>query len=303
MEGKKLVKVRRDLLEPPLTCHYCHNLLKNATSNTECVHTFCRRCIEEIVTEKDMTECPVCETDWGVNPIQKMRHDHSLQSLRDKLFPENKETVKATEVVSSQCSVNIEHSDEMMSLISLRTTYKGSSSSENSQGAEPKDEILLADLRTSSSTKKGKKKKNKPRAPHQKKELALGDSSQSSHEHQNQPRTMPLENASSVWLTLEPSENRNGKMPVSHVHKYVQKKLGLGSEVEIEITCLGEVVPPEMELLDLYKTWMESVFPGKEITVIVGSSAERFVMILNYGPKVAWAKLLKTIEFEGRHDS
>ncbi|KAE9618407.1 putative transcription factor C2H2 family [Lupinus albus] len=302
MDGKKKVKVRRDLLEPPLTCPYCQNLLKNATSNTACPHTFCRRCIEEIVTEKDMTECPVCETDWGVNPIQKMRHDHSLQSLRDKLFPENKKAVKATaaDVVSSQNSANIEHSDEMMSLISLRTTYKGSSSSGDSQSADPDDEIL-ANIRASISNKKGKKKKNKPRVPRQKKELAVGDSSQSSQEQQASNRTMPLENASSVWLSLEPSENgdgvllpeigvpyirMNGKMPVSLVHKYVQKKLGLESEDEIEITCLGEVVPPEMELMDLYKTWLESVFPDEEITVTVGSSAERFVMNLNYGPKV-----------------
>ncbi|OIV91353.1 hypothetical protein TanjilG_01971 [Lupinus angustifolius] len=229
------------------------------------------------------------------------RHDHSLQSLRDKLFPENKALkATATDVVSSQSSVNIEHSDEMMSLISLRTTYEGYSSSEDSQGVEPKDEIL-ANLRTSSSRKRGKKKKNKPRLPRQKKELAVGESSQSSYDQPVPPRTMPIENASSVWLTLEPSENRdgvllpeigvpyirmNGKMPVSHVHKFVQKKLGLEIENEIEITCLGEVVPPEMELLDLYKTWMESVFPEKEITVTVGSSAERFVMTLYYALKV-----------------
>ncbi|KAF1878562.1 hypothetical protein Lal_00047231 [Lupinus albus] len=230
------------------------------------------------------------------------RHDHSLQSLRDKLFPENKKAVKATaaDVVSSQNSANIEHSDEMMSLISLRTTYKGSSSSGDSQSADPDDEIL-ANIRASISNKKGKKKKNKPRVPRQKKELAVGDSSQSSQEQQASNRTMPLENASSVWLSLEPSENgdgvllpeigvpyirMNGKMPVSLVHKYVQKKLGLESEDEIEITCLGEVVPPEMELMDLYKTWLESVFPDEEITVTVGSSAERFVMNLNYGPKV-----------------
>ncbi|XP_042455904.1 E3 ubiquitin protein ligase DRIP2-like [Zingiber officinale] len=83
----RVVKVKRKLVASCLTCPICNKLLRDATTISECLHTFCRKCIYEKLDEEETDCCPVCNIHLGCLPVEKLRADHNLQDLRAKIFP------------------------------------------------------------------------------------------------------------------------------------------------------------------------------------------------------------------------
>ncbi|URE01272.1 E3 ubiquitin protein ligase [Musa troglodytarum] len=83
----QVVKVKRKLLVACMTCPICHKLLRDATTISECLHTFCRKCIYDKLNEEEADFCPVCNIHLGFLPVEKLRADHNLQDLRAKIFP------------------------------------------------------------------------------------------------------------------------------------------------------------------------------------------------------------------------
>ncbi|CAL4918979.1 unnamed protein product [Urochloa decumbens] len=88
-----MARVRRDVLAARFTCPLCHGLLREATAITQCLHTFCRECIVKKINDEDVDCCPVCDIDLGCDPEEKLRPDHNLQDIRNKLFPIKKRKV------------------------------------------------------------------------------------------------------------------------------------------------------------------------------------------------------------------
>ncbi|KAF8394333.1 hypothetical protein HHK36_020541 [Tetracentron sinense] len=97
----QVVKVRRKKLEACMTCPLCNKLLNEATTISECLHTFCRRCIYEKLTDEEVDCCPICNIDLGCVPVEKLRPDHNLEDVRAKIFPFKRRKVKAPELVPS----------------------------------------------------------------------------------------------------------------------------------------------------------------------------------------------------------
>nr|ACG41063.1 protein binding protein [Zea mays] len=95
-----VVMLRRSGLAACLTCPLCGRLLRDAATITECLHTFCRKCISEEFVNKEVCCCPVCSIDLGCAPLEKLRIDHSLQYVRSKVFPSKKRKVEDPEVTS-----------------------------------------------------------------------------------------------------------------------------------------------------------------------------------------------------------
>ncbi|KAF1878350.1 hypothetical protein Lal_00047017 [Lupinus albus] len=97
----EMVKAQRNKakVSTPLTCFLCNQLFTNATTVVECLHTFCRECIEKKITDEKVTHCPVCNTDWGYLPQDKLKADHRLQGLRDRIFPSKGKNGKVPENV------------------------------------------------------------------------------------------------------------------------------------------------------------------------------------------------------------
>ncbi|EOA40547.1 hypothetical protein CARUB_v10009276mg [Capsella rubella] len=93
-------KVKTETMRACLSCPLCDNILRDATTISECLHTFCRKCIYEKITEDEIESCPVCNIDLGGTPLEKLRPDHNLQDLRAKIFPLKRKKVKAPEIVS-----------------------------------------------------------------------------------------------------------------------------------------------------------------------------------------------------------
>lgn len=69
----RVVKVKRETLESCMTCPLCNKLLKEATTISLCLHTFCRKCIYEKLSDEGMDCCPVCDIELGCLPVDKLR--------------------------------------------------------------------------------------------------------------------------------------------------------------------------------------------------------------------------------------
>ncbi|XP_034685097.1 E3 ubiquitin protein ligase DRIP2-like isoform X1 [Vitis riparia] len=101
MMSGPVAKVPRERLAACMTCRICNKLFDDATTISECLHTFCRKCIFDKITEDELDYCPVCNTNLGCAPLEKLRPDHNLQDLTAKIFPSEKSKVIAPEEVAS----------------------------------------------------------------------------------------------------------------------------------------------------------------------------------------------------------
>eukprot|EP00873_Tetraselmis_striata_P005292 jgi/Tetstr1/425556/TSEL_015979.t1 len=89
--SRTLARPARALREA-LCCDLCAELLREATTATECCHTFCRSCIDSrIHIGGTRNICPVCGDDiiLGPDPYvhRKLQYDTSLDDLVRQVFP------------------------------------------------------------------------------------------------------------------------------------------------------------------------------------------------------------------------
>ncbi|KAI4349443.1 hypothetical protein L6164_010030 [Bauhinia variegata] len=99
--ANQVARVNRDTIAACMTCPLCNKLYTDATTISECLHTFCRKCIYDKITDEELECCPICNTELGCVPLEKLRPDHSLQDLRAKIFPSKKTKEKAPEAAPS----------------------------------------------------------------------------------------------------------------------------------------------------------------------------------------------------------
>ncbi|GMH08507.1 hypothetical protein Nepgr_010347 [Nepenthes gracilis] len=78
--------VKTEKVAACLTCPLCNELFTDATTISECLHSFCRNCISDKITEEDLNCCPVCNISLGCAPLEKLRADRNLQAIRVKMF-------------------------------------------------------------------------------------------------------------------------------------------------------------------------------------------------------------------------
>ncbi|KAL9233235.1 hypothetical protein vseg_008259 [Gypsophila vaccaria] len=98
MANTQVVMVSREKIAACMTCPLCLKLLRDATTISLCLHTFCRKCIYERLSDEDVDSCPVCDINLGCIPVDKLRPDHNLQDIRAKVFPFKRRKVEAPEV-------------------------------------------------------------------------------------------------------------------------------------------------------------------------------------------------------------
>ncbi|KAK2154233.1 hypothetical protein LSH36_274g06029 [Paralvinella palmiformis] len=79
-------KIRLRTLNSHITCFLCKGYLVDATTITECLHTFCKSCIVKYL-QRNVT-CPKC---GGVihqsHPLNYISHDRTMQDIVYKLVP------------------------------------------------------------------------------------------------------------------------------------------------------------------------------------------------------------------------
>ncbi|KAJ8764606.1 hypothetical protein K2173_006478 [Erythroxylum novogranatense] len=97
----QVVMVQREKLAACMTCPLCNKLFRDATTISECLHTFCRKCIYKKISDEEWDSCPICGIELGCAPLEKLRADHNLQDLRTKFFSSKSQMAKAPTVDSS----------------------------------------------------------------------------------------------------------------------------------------------------------------------------------------------------------
>ncbi|XP_032794297.2 uncharacterized protein LOC116930951 [Daphnia magna] len=69
-----------------LICTVCQGYLVDATTITECLHSFCRSCVVPHVAE--FHQCPSCSVPLSTTkPFSQLRRDYTLQSIVYKMIP------------------------------------------------------------------------------------------------------------------------------------------------------------------------------------------------------------------------
>ncbi|XP_019454508.1 PREDICTED: E3 ubiquitin protein ligase DRIP2-like [Lupinus angustifolius] len=170
--ANQTVKVRRDKIVACMTCTICNNLFKDATTISECLHTFCRKCICDKITDEELECCPICDIDLGCVPLEKLRPDHSLQDVRSKIFPLKGRKPKAPEVIPSEPLTSRRKERSLSSLVV--STPRVSSSQVTMTGRRTKPTRKASGLHGSSFSIENAIKKE---------EELLGDHSESSSSH------------------------------------------------------------------------------------------------------------------------
>ena len=73
-------------LNDMITCNICHGYLIDATTVTECLHTFCKSCIVKHL--EDNNTCPECDDlIHQSHPLDYVAFDRTLQDLVYKIVP------------------------------------------------------------------------------------------------------------------------------------------------------------------------------------------------------------------------
>lgn len=80
------VQIPLNLLNPHITCKLCGGYFIDATTITECLHTFCKSCLVKHLEER--SSCPEC----GImihqsHPLYYISFDRTLQDIVYKLVP------------------------------------------------------------------------------------------------------------------------------------------------------------------------------------------------------------------------
>uniref|UniRef100_UPI00358F74AB polycomb group RING finger protein 3 isoform X2 n=1 Tax=Myxine glutinosa TaxID=7769 RepID=UPI00358F74AB len=79
-------KIKLKSLNDHITCPLCHGYLIDATTVTECLHTFCKSCLVKYLEEHNT--CPTCKiVIHQSHPTQYIGHDRTMQDIVYKLVP------------------------------------------------------------------------------------------------------------------------------------------------------------------------------------------------------------------------
>jgi len=74
-------------LNEMITCKICHGYLVDATTVTECLHTFCKSCIVKHLEDSNI--CPECEdVIHQSHPLNYIAFDRTMQDLVFKIVPD-----------------------------------------------------------------------------------------------------------------------------------------------------------------------------------------------------------------------
>lgn len=78
--------VRMQGINEHITCRLCAGYLIDATTITECLHTFCKVCIVKYLQSNK--DCPICNAVvHETQPIVNLRPDRTMQDIVYKLVP------------------------------------------------------------------------------------------------------------------------------------------------------------------------------------------------------------------------
>ncbi|XP_052772780.1 polycomb group RING finger protein 3-like [Mya arenaria] len=92
---EKRAKLKK--VNPEITCGLCKGYLVEATTITECLHTFCRSCLVKFLLENNT--CPRCgDLIHQSHPLNYISHDRTMQDIVYKLVPNLQENERKRQI-------------------------------------------------------------------------------------------------------------------------------------------------------------------------------------------------------------
>ncbi|XP_073239031.1 polycomb group RING finger protein 3-like isoform X3 [Porites lutea] len=94
---QKRVKLPLVNLNQHITCKLCNGYLVDASTITECLHTFCKSCLVRHI--ELVNQCPTCNTViHETQPLYNIRLDRTMQDIVYKLLPRIERACQALSV-------------------------------------------------------------------------------------------------------------------------------------------------------------------------------------------------------------
>lgn len=92
MSEKKERKIKLADIKEHISCYLCKDYLTEATTIIECLHTFCRTCIEKYLKDNN-NDCPNCgNVIHQSHPLQYISFDRTMQDIVYKVRPDRQPT-------------------------------------------------------------------------------------------------------------------------------------------------------------------------------------------------------------------
>ncbi|XP_026549771.1 polycomb group RING finger protein 1-like [Notechis scutatus] len=86
LRNEEEVKVKMKELNEHIVCFLCAGYFIDATTITECLHTFCKSCIVKFLQTSKY--CPLCSTKiHETQPLLNLKLDRVMQDIVYKLVP------------------------------------------------------------------------------------------------------------------------------------------------------------------------------------------------------------------------
>eukprot|EP00743_Colponemidia_sp_Colp-15_P010302 GILK01011329.1.p1 GENE.GILK01011329.1~~GILK01011329.1.p1 ORF type:complete len:280 (+),score=52.37 GILK01011329.1:58-897(+) len=207
-------------LNPQLTCLLCGGYFKEATTITECLHTFCKSCIVSCFNAGE-SRCPNCGEHLGVNPMETLRLDRTIQHIVDKLFPDLiQEDARQEALLYDFCGLQ-----------------------------KPLDDSEEALVKAEPNGQNGKERPNK-----RQKTEATGTAAPRVQQADQEINFVLEPEDSSMEALPRPFLRTSKKLTMLHAKKYLVKKLNLSSVNEVELLCQKEKLGNEYTLEFVYTT-------------------------------------------------
>lgn len=215
MDSKEVVIKIRDL-NPHVVCSLCAGYFVDATTITECLHTFCKSCIVKYFqTSKN---CPMCNLQiHETQPLFNIRLDRTMQDIVAKLVPgiTEAEEARRREFYESRGMAVIKRPDE------------------NENEKPPVEDVVKRDY---------SENRNMYRDDEQ---VSLCvERYEESQVEENEDDTEENRTTETVGILSKKYLRCSARMMVVQLQKLLRMKLNIPGEKQVEILCNEHIIHP-----------------------------------------------------------
>jgi len=197
-------------IKSALSCRICLEVYKDPVYTKDCMHRFCKQCIEKIIRSQQNKSCPFCRTPLGSKRV--LRNDYITENIINKIFPDLKDYLgKEEEQDKLYYSSKIKELQEGTK--GGRRKTKGGDSP-TSTTYEPKKNIL---------TPTGEEKRNKRKPPKTREELGeeVGEKVRKAYKRKT-PNTPEVNLAEEII-----NNNNNNKAPQETITSKIEEEVSV----------------------------------------------------------------------------
>ncbi|DAZ99917.1 TPA: hypothetical protein N0F65_011840 [Lagenidium giganteum] len=274
------MRIHLSKLTEHLGCVLCHGMLRDAQTIPECLHSFCKSCIYRHFLVQGSRNCPKCFLTLKPRPITTLISDQQLQDIVDKIFPElrKRDAVDEKEFYARhnfpkkpQWMIDQQQAQKNGTDTGSRRRGSGNPSHSNSNGAATATASATDVTTTACNNSTGSSSNGSVRS------VASSPAPTTTTSHKRKAAQTVLVNGSIVKTVTElsvqvypfeddagnidplpaltfPYLQVEGSFKIFELRKLIQQRLNFDPSDEIEITCMGATVGPELSLLFIQRT-------------------------------------------------